>query len=104
MLAFAIWLLISLLFVALGFRAFRSEKPAGFWANAPVEEMRDVRAYNAAVGKLFIAGGLTFALTGLPLLLPNPAFALLSVLFAALWVIGLMAAYELGVARRYRKG
>ncbi len=104
MLVTILWLLIAGLFIVLGILAFFAAKPVGFWANAPVERMQDVRGYNAAMGRLFIAAGVAFAVIGLPLMLaPDAPLALVaSVLGAALWAIALMAVYELAVAKRYR--
>ena len=89
--AFLIWAAMGLLFVILGVHAFFAKKPQHFWANVKMAEVTDVKKYNRAVGKLFIAFGAVFALIGLPLLMENEAWVILSVLGtvsapSALWV------------------
>ena len=81
--AFVIWLLVSIAFVILGIYAYVSKKEVafGFWANADTFSVNDIRAYNCAVGKLWIVFGIVFAFLGLPLLKgQNNPFIILSIL------------------------
>ena len=50
MLAFIIFVMVALIFVAIGISAFFAKKPMGFFANAEMFEVTDVKAYNRAVG------------------------------------------------------
>ena len=80
--AFVIWLLMSIAFVILGIYASVSKKEVafGFWANADTFSVNDIRAYNCAVGKLWIVFGIVFAFLGLPLLKgQNNPFIILSI-------------------------
>lgn len=108
-LGFAIWSLCGLLFVGIGiYNLFsRTPRPFGFWANAetfPVEDGK-IRAYNRALGKLWITAGVLFILLGLPLLVSgqNSPWIILSILGSLLWAIIMMIIYVLGIERKYRK-
>ena len=68
--AFTIWGIIGLLFIVMGIYEFHSKKakPFGFWANAEVAPIEDVKGYNRALGILWCVYGVLFTLIGLPLL------------------------------------
>ena len=105
-LAFVIWSVVGLLFVGMGIYAFFSKKaqPMGFWANAKMFEVTDVRKYNAAMGKLFIGFGLVFIVLGLPLLSgQNSALIILSVFGVMAEAICMMAIYVLVIEKKYKK-
>lgn len=101
--AFLIWAAMGLLFVILGVRAFFAKKPQHFWANVKMAEVTDVKKYNRAVGKLFIAFGAVFALIGLPLLMENEAWVILSVLGTVLSMIVMMVIYSTVIETKYKK-
>ncbi len=102
--AFFIWAAMGLLFAALGVRAFFAKKPQHFWANVKMAEVADVKKYNRAVGKLFIAFGAVFVLLGVPLLAENEAWVILSVLGTVASVIAMMVVYSTVIEKKYRKG
>ena len=102
-LSFTIWSIIGLLFIILGIYAFFSKKaqPMGFWANAKMFEVTDVRKYNAAMGKLFIGFGMIFIILGLPLLSgQNSALIILSVFGVMAEVIIMMAIYTIVIEKK----
>ena len=106
MLAFTFWSIIGLLFIILGIYAFFSKKaqPMGFWANAKMFEVTDVRKYNAAMGKLFIGFGMIFIILGLPLLSgQNSALIILSAFGVMAEVILTMAIYTIVIEKKYKK-
>lgn len=101
---FAIWVLIGCVFIGFGIHAFVSGKPTGFWANAKLFQVADVRKYNSAMGKLWLAAGSTFILLGLPLLDgQNSPWIMVTIIGSFFWVIGLMAVYEMVISKKYRK-
>ena len=105
-LAFIIWSAVGLLFIIMGIYAFFSKKsqPMGFWANAKMFEVTDVRKYNAAVGKLFIGFGIVFILLGLPLLAgQNSALIILSGFGVMAETIIIMAIYTIVIEKKYKK-
>lgn len=106
MLAFLIWLFVSILFVAYGIYAFRSKKavPFGFWVNAEVFAVKDVRAYNRAVGKLWCVFGVILAFLGIPFLKgQNSPYAILSILGIVVEAIAAMVVYVVVIEKKYRK-
>ena len=105
-LAFVIWILVSLLFVIIGIYIMKSKKakPFGFWANAQAPEVTDVDAYNKALGKLWVIFGVGFAVDGLPLLAgQNSPLILISVVGAMFLCIGVMVYYTLVIEAKFKK-
>lgn len=102
--AFLIWAAIGVLFIALGVYAFFAKKPQHFWANVKMMEVNDVKKYNRAVGKLFIAFGAANIVLGVPLLMENEAWVLLSVFGMIGSAIALMVIYSTVIEKKYKKG
>ena len=105
-LAFMIWTVIGLLFILMGIYAIFSKKaqPMGFWANAKMFEVTDVKKYNAAMGKLFMGFGVVFIVLGLPLLSgQNSPLIILSMFGVMAETIFTMAIYTLVIEKKYKK-
>ena len=101
---FVAWSICGCLFIALGIYAHFTKKTMGFWANAKVPEMTDVKKYNRAVGRLFCVYGIVFILLGLPLLAgPNSPLIIISMIGVMIETIVTMAVYSLGIEEKYRK-
>ena len=103
--AFVIWALTGGVMTALGIVAFCSKKarPFGFWANAKMFEVSDVRAYNRALGKLWCVFGAVFMLLGTPLLgEQNSPYIILSILGCMVEVIVAMVVYVTVIEKKYR--
>ncbi len=101
---FIIWAFMGLIFICLGVYSLFSKKPMGFWANAQMFEVTDIKKYNRAVAKLFCGFGVVFVLLGLPLLSgQNSAWILLSVLGVMLEVIAMMVIYVTVIEKKYKK-
>ena len=104
MTGFILWLIVGCLLMALGIGAFFAKKEVGFFNNVKPLPMRDVKAYNRAVGKLLIVYGIVFTALGLPLLAgQNSALLLLSILGVVAETIGAMAVYILVIQNKYEK-
>lgn len=102
--AFFIWCIVGLLMIGMGISAFFAKKPMGFWANAKMFEVTDLKKYNTAVGILFCGYGIVFILLGLPMLAgQNSAWVLLSVLGVMVESIALMIIYTVGIEPKYKK-
>lgn len=104
--AFIIWALMGVLFIAMGIYDLSSKKakPFGFWANAEVVSIEDVRGYNRALGILWCVYGVLFVLIGLPLLAgQNSGSIIISMLGTMFISIGAMIAYVVGIEPKYRK-
>lgn len=102
--AFIICCVVGVIMIALGIVSARSEKPAGFWANAEVCEITDVKGYNRAVGKLFAVYGIVFIIGCIPMLAgQNSAWVLLTVLLIMVESIAAMVVYTVVIEKKYRK-
>lgn len=105
MMAFILWILIGAGFVIWGIAVLfaKKEKPFGFWANAEVFPVKDVRAYNKALGKLFIVFGIIFMLLGIPFWEGNSAGMVFTILGTMFLSIFMMVIYVTRIERKYRK-
>lgn len=104
--AFIIWALMGVMFIAMGIYDLSSKKakPFGFWANAEVASIEDVKGYNRALGILWCVYGVLFVVIGLPLLAgQNSGSIIISMLGTMFISIGAMVAYVVGIEPKYRK-
>jgi len=100
---FIVWVAIVCFIMGIGASAFFRKKAVGFWANIQAEPVNDIKKYNYAVGKLFMAYGVVFNILGIPLLSgQNSPLILLSVIGILIETIVTMAIYTLVIARKYR--
>lgn len=101
---YVVWVLAGCMFIGIGIHSFRAEKEVGFWANAKVLPMKDVKKYNRAVGKLWLVYGIVFMILGTPLLGgQNSAGILFSILGIMAETIAVMAVYVLVIQKKYEK-
>lgn len=106
MLAFIVWLALGVAFIALGAYAILSKKEVafGFWANAKMFPVQDIRGYNHAVGKLWCVFGVVFVLLGIPLLPgQNTGYIIISILGCMAEAITAMVIYVAVIEKKYRK-
>ena len=106
LIAFIIWTIMGVLFIAMGIYDMNSKKakPFGFWANAEVTPIEDVKGYNRALGILWCVYGVLFTLIGLPLLNEqNSGLIIIPILGAMLISIAAMMVYVVGIESKYRK-
>ena len=104
--AFIIWIIIGIFFIAMGIYEFASKKatPFGFWANAKTASIEDVKGYNRALGILWCVYGVLFIIIGLPLLAEeNSGLIIIPILGTMLISIAAMVAYVVGIEPKYRK-
>ena len=106
--AFIIWTIVGIVFIVMGIYDMNSKKakPFGFWANAEVGPIENVKGYNRALGILWCVYGVLFILIGLPLLIlteQNTGLIIIPVLGTMLISIGAMAVYTIGIESKYRK-
>lgn len=101
---FFMWALVGCVLIFMGILAFWAKKEVRFWANVRPLPMKDVRAYNRAVGRLFIVYGVFFIVLGLPLLGgENSAGVIFSVIGVMLETIAAMAVYTIVIQSKYEK-
>lgn len=106
MLAFIIWTVIGAAFIGLGIYSYLSKREVafGFWANAKTFPVNDIKSYNKAVGKLWIAFGIIFIILGIPLLKgQNSPAAIISIIGVMAESIFVMAIYTTIIEKKYRK-
>lgn len=104
MIGFIIWALVGIFFIGLGIFSFFSKKATGFWANAKMFEVDNVKKYNHAMGIFWIAYGIIFILLGLPLLSgQNSPLILISCVGLLVETIIFMMIYTLRIEPKYRK-
>lgn len=106
LLAFILWATIGILFIAMGIYDMKSKKakPFGFWANAEMGNVEDVKGYNRTLGILWCAFGTVFVLLGLPLLAEqNSGVIMLSVLGTMFLCIAAMVVYVVWIEPKYCK-
>ena len=108
LIAFIVWAIIGVLFIVMGIYDMNSkkEKTFGFWANAEVGPIEDLKGYNRALGILWCVYGILFILIGLPLLIldeKNSGLIIIPVVGAMLISIGAMIVYCVGIESKYRK-
>ena len=104
--AFIIWAILGVLFIVMGIYDLNSkkEKPFGFWENAEVVPIEDVKGYNHALGILWCVYGVVFILIGLPLLEgENSGLMIIPILGAMLISIAAMVVYVIGIEAKYRR-
>ena len=100
LIAFVIWAIMGVLFIAMGIYDLNSKKakPFGFWANAEVAPIEDAKGYNRALGILWCVYGVLFTLIGLPLLdEQNSGVMILDMLGAMLISISSMVVWVIGI-------
>lgn len=101
---FIIWSILGCLFIGFGIYSCFAQKPVGFWANAEIFEVSDIKKYNRAVAKLFSVFGIILIALGLPLLAgQNSAWVLLSVVGIMIESIVAMVLYTLVIEKKYKK-
>lgn len=96
MIAFVIWTLVALVFVVIGISSWRAEEEIGFFTGVKPPKMRDVKAYNHAVAKLWWVFSFLFEVIGLPLIVieQNNPIALIIAVFVPFLIIGIIIAYK----------
>ena len=106
LIAFVIWTIMGVLFIAMGIYDLNSKraKPFGFWVNVKMAPIEDVKGYNRALGILWCIYGVLFVLIGFPLLgRQNSGLIIISILGAMFISIIAMVVYVVGIEPKYHK-
>lgn len=104
MLTFILWAAAGCIFIGIGVFCFRAKRAMGFWANAKVMEVRDVKAYNRAMGKMWCGFGGLFILLGLPLLSgQNAPGVLITILGSVFLILAVAVIYSQIIEPKYKK-
>lgn len=105
---FIIWALAGILFIVGGIYCINSKKEVafGFWSNSKTAliEVKNIKAYNKALGKLWCSYGFFFILLGLPLLVDeNSPLIIIPSIGVIFELIIAMAVYTINIEGKYRK-
>lgn len=96
-------IIIGCFFIGLGIYCFISKKEAGFWANTSKFSVKDMKAYNRAVGTLWCVYGLLFIPLSLPMMKgQNSPYIVISILGIVFESIIAVVVYVLVIERKYR--
>ncbi|MEE1315490.1 MAG: hypothetical protein UHS49_07000 [Faecalimonas sp.] len=106
MLAFIIWSIVALLFVAIGIRSWKSKNAVGFFSFVAPPEIKEskIKGYNHAVSVLWFVFAGALEAMGVPFLFckqNSPIFFVIAIGVMFL-VIGMMVAY-MKIASHYKK-
>ena len=104
MMAFMIWMFIAVCFLLLGVYCFHAKKAVRFCANDDEAiVVKNILAYNKAMGKLWTWAGIFFGLLGLPFVLKqNSPLSIVSILGCLPWVIVVML-WGMRIEDKYRQ-
>ena len=94
--AFLIWTLCALLFIACGIYCRNAKKAVGFFTFTQPPKVKDAKNYNKAVSNLWLACGVLFEIPGILFLFihQNSPLAILIIL-PSVWIcIGLLVGYS----------
>ena len=98
-----IWLMVACFYIILGISVCFRKKYFNFWANFKGAEVKDVDAYNRAVGRLLMLYGFLLALLAPLLKNGQPLLAVLVVVGTVVLSILLMVIYQCVIVAKYRK-
>ncbi|MDO5145821.1 MAG: hypothetical protein Q4D60_02350 [Eubacteriales bacterium] len=101
--AFIIWTLTAAIFVCIGISTRKSETENGFFTFVPPKKMKDVKAYNHAVARLWLVFAALLEMLGLPVLFleQNSGVFVFTILGVVVLVLCLMISY-LKIEQKYR--
>ena len=100
---FILWCIGGVFFICLAVYIWFSKKAIAFWGKAKMFEVTDIRKYNHAMSKLYVAHGIVFILLGLPLLTGHSGWILLSIAGVVMETIVLIVVYSLAIRKKYKK-
>ena len=104
LIAFGIWCIVGFFFIGFGIYAAFSKKAVGFWANAEMFQVTDIKKYNRAMCKLYCIMGVVFIILGLPLLSKEKVMLIIfSSIGVMIEVIVAMVIYITVIEKKYRK-
>ena len=104
LIAFGIWCIVGFFFIGLGIYSMFSKKAVGFWANAEMFQVTDVKKYNKAMCKLYCIMGVVFIILGFPLLLKEKVVLIFfSSVGVMIEVIVAMVIYITVIEKKYKK-
>ncbi|MDO4975706.1 MAG: hypothetical protein Q4E53_00435 [Eubacteriales bacterium] len=101
---FAVFTLVAILIFAIAITTWKSEKAVGFFTGIKPPKVKNVKAYNHAVAKIWFVFAVIFELLGLPFLWigGDSVYGLIVSIFVMIWALGLIITYLI-VEQKYKK-
>lgn len=93
--AFVIWSVVTVIFLAIGVSAWKAKEPIGFFTFVNSPKVKDTKQYNHAVAKLWFAAAVIFEILGVPMLWSkqNSSQVIFIILGVMVLVIAMMVVY-----------
>ena len=93
--AFIVWSVVAVIFLIIGVSTWKAKEAAGFFTFVNPPKVKDVRQYNHAVAKLWLAAALIFEILGIPMLWieQNSPQIIFTILGVMVLVITMMVVY-----------
>lgn len=103
--AFVLWMICSLLMIAIGIRTWFAKEPAGFFTfDSEPPKVDDAESYNHDLAKLWWGYGVFIAACGIPLINDKPGiWFVIPMLGAVFSSILLLIVYSVFILPRHRK-
>ena len=101
--AFVIWSVVAVIFLVIGVSTWKAKEAAGFFTFVEPPKVKDVRRYNHAVAKLWLAAALILEILGVPMLWleQNSSQIIITILGVMVLVIAMVVVY-IRVEEKYR--
>lgn len=101
---FIIWLICCFIFVHIGIFSLKADKPVGFFAQSEPPKVKDVKAYNKAVAKIWFFFAAGMLILGLPLIIggQNSPLIIISIIGTMFLAIGICVIY-IFVENKYKE-
>ena len=80
-----------------------SKKAIYFWGKKKMFEVTDIKKYNHAMSKIYVAHGIVLILLGLPLLTGHHKWIIVSVAGVIVVTIAFMVVYSFVIKKKYIK-
>lgn len=93
--AFIIWSIVAVLFLAIGINGWKSKEAVGFFTFVKPPAVTDINKYNRSVAMLWIIAAVIFEITGIPLLFSeqNSPMVIPVIFSVVALMIGMMIVY-----------
>jgi hypothetical protein len=104
MIGFAIWSIVSLLFLRIAVSSWKSREAVGFFTFVKPPVVTDITRYNHSVSLLWTIAAVVLELVGVPLLFveQNSPICIFMIFAVVVLLIGMMVAY-IKIEKKYKK-
>lgn len=101
--SFFIFTAVSILFYIIGVVSWKAKEPVGFFTGIKPPKVKDTKAFNHAVAKIWFVFATLFELLGIPLLWisEDSTYGIFLALLVMFWTFGLIITYLI-VEQKYK--